>query len=314
MKRNILVTGGAGFVGSHLVDKLIKEGHKVIVVDNLSTGKKENLNNQAEFYNNDILDPEIKDIFEKEKPGVVFHCAAQINLRDSIEDPLGDAKVNILGSLNIIQNLAGINSDLKKDPKFIFTSTGGAMYSEATTIPTPESCPESPLSPYGVAKLAVEKYLNYYYKVFKIPFISLRLANVYGPRQNSKGEAGVMAIFCDKIFSGEQPVIYGDGTQTRDFVYVKDVVKAGLLAMKSEKTGIYNIGTGEETNINTIFEKIKKITGSDFEKKYRPLKSGEQERSCLDCSKAQKELNWEPEYILRSGLEKTVKWFSDKLQ
>ena len=299
-----LVTGGAGFIGSHLVDRLIKGGHKVVVVDNLSTGKKENLDQKVKFYKIDICNPKISQIFKKERPEVVFHYAAQIDVRKSVENPIEDAQVNILGSLNLLENCKKY-----KVKKIIFASTGGAIYGDADIVPTPEDYLEFPLSPYGIAKLTVEKYLNYYYQVFGLPYISLRLANVYGPRQNSKGEAGVIAIFCDKMLLGKQPVINGSGLQTRDFIYVDDVVEANILAMKSRKTGIFNIGTAEETNINTIFRKLKELTGSKCKEIHGQEKLGEQERSCLDYSKAKKELGWKPQYNLEKGLEQTVKWF-----
>jgi len=309
--KTVLVTGGAGFIGSHLVDRLIKEGYRVVVIDNLSTGKKENLNPKAKFYKLDIQDKKIKEIFKKEKPTIIFHFAAQINVRKSVEDPVLDAKVNILGSLNIIQNFVNENRglDFQKFKKFIFASTGGAIYGDAKVIPTPENYQENPVSPYGIAKLAVEKYLYYYWKVYKLKFISLRLANVYGPRQNSKGEAGVIAIFCDKMLSGNQPIINGSGKQTRDFVYVNDVVEAAILGLKKNKVGIYNIGTAKETNINLIFRKLKKITNSNCKEKHAPPLKGEQKRSCLDYSKVQKELGWQPKFTLEKGLKKTVDWF-----
>jgi len=304
MPRTILVTGGAGFIGSHLTDRLLKEGHKVVVIDNLATGKKENLNSKAKFYKIDICSPKINQIFKKEKPQIVFHYAAQIDVRKSAEDPIGDAKINILGSLNILENCQKY-----KVKKLIFASTGGAIYGEANIIPTPEDYPEYPLSPYGIEKLTIDKYLNYYYQVFSLPYVSLRLANIYGPRQNSKGEAGVVAIFCDKMLSGEQPIIYGDGNQTRDFVFVDDVVEANLLAMQKDKMGIYNIGTAKETDINTIFRKLKKLTKSNCKKIHSPAKTGEQKRSCLDYTKSKKELSWQPRHSLERGLRKTVEWF-----
>ncbi|MCK4520279.1 GDP-mannose 4,6-dehydratase [Candidatus Parcubacteria bacterium] len=311
----ILVTGGAGFIGSHLVDRLVKERHKVIVIDNLSTGSKKNLNPKAKFYKLDIRNPKVSDVFKKEKPEAVFHLAAQIDLRKSVENPVEDAKINILGSLNILQNFIRINqlNPRKSVSKFIFTSTGGAIYGDADIIPTPETYPEMPLSPYGVEKLVFDKYLNYYYKVFGLPYVSLRLSNVYGPRQNSKGEAGVIAIFCDKMLGNKQPIINGSGKQTRDYVYVDDVVEAGILAFKKKKIGIFNIGTAQETDVNTIFRKIRKLINSDCKEIHVPEKPGEQKTSCLDCSKAKKELGWQPRYDLDKGLKETVEWFKNKL-
>jgi len=311
----ILVTGGCGFIGSHLVDRLIKEKHKVVVIDNLSTGKKENLNPQAKFYKLDIRNQKISDVFKKEKPEIVFHLAAQIDLRKSVENPIEDAKINILGSLNIIQSFIRVisrNRSHEFASKIIFASTGGAIYGDANIIPTSETYPEMPVSPYGIEKLVFDKYLNYYYKVFGLPYTSLRLSNVYGPRQNSKGEAGVIAIFCDRMFKGKQAIINGSGKQTRDYVFVNDVVEANILALKKNKIGIFNIGTTKETDVNTIFRKIRKLTGSDCKEIHIPEKPGEQKKSCLDFKKAKKELGWQPKYDLDRGLRETVEWFRNK--
>jgi len=312
----ILVTGGAGFVGSHLVDRLIKENHKVVVIDNLSTGRKINLNKKAKFYKIDICSPRISEIFKKERPQIIFHYAAQIDVRKSVENPIEDAKINILGSLNIIQNFISINQPNQPksvSKKFIFASTGGAIYGDADVIPTPENYPAKPLTPYGITKLSIEKYLDYYYKIFGLPFISLRLANVYGPRQNSKGEAGVVAIFIDKMLTDKQPIINGSGQQTRDFVYVSDVIEVNILAMKKNKVGVFNIGTAKETDINTIFRKLKKMTNSKCRKVHGLAKFAEQKRSCLDFQKAKKELGWKPKYSLEKGLETTINWFRQNL-
>lgn len=296
----ILITGGAGFIGSHLTDKLIKTGHKVVVIDNLSTGRKENLNPKAKFYKIDICSPKISQIFKKEKPEAVFHYAAQANVRKSVESPIKDAKINILGALNILES-----SQKYKVKKIIFASTVG-VYGETNIIPTPETYFEQPLSPYGIAKLAVEKYLNYYYKVFELPFVSLRLANVYGPRQNNKGEAGVVAVFYNKLLAGEQPIINGNGRQTRDYVFVDDVVEANLLALQKNKVGIFNVGAGKETSVNEIFQKIKKAIKSNLKATYGPAKKGDLKRSRLDYSKIKKQLGWQPKYSLDEGLKKTI--------
>jgi len=305
--QKILITGGAGFIGSHLADELIKKGYEVVVVDNLSTGSKSNLNGKVKFYKIDVQDKKMSNVFLKEKPDIVFHFAAQIDVRKSVESPSEDAKINILGSLNILENCNKF-----KVKKIIFSSTGGAIYGDANIVPTPESYVEYPMSPYGIAKLATEKYLNYYNKIFRISFTALRFANVYGPRQNSKGEAGVIAIFCDKVFSKNQPIINGDGLQTRDFVYVLDVVGAAVMAMQTEKNGIFNVGTSKETNINDIFSIIKKESGSDFKEIHGPAQKGEQQRSCLNYSKIKAELNWEPKISLEEGLKKTVNWLKNK--
>jgi UDP-glucose 4-epimerase len=301
-----LITGGAGFIGSHLVDRLIKDGHTIAIIDNLSTGKKENLNKKANFYKIDICNAKIREIFKKEKPEIVFHLAAQIDVRKSVQNPIEDAQINILGSLNILENCKEFGVK-----KIIFISSGGAIYGEAKIVPTPESYPANPLSPYGIAKLAIEKYLNYYYEVFNLPFISLRLANVYGPRQNPKGEAGVVAIFTDKLLNNQIPVINGDGTQTRDYVFVNDVVDAAILAFKSLKLRkpIFNIGTGMETSVNDLYKIMTKKIEKNISADHNLAKIGEQERSCLNYSKVAKELNWQPKYNIERGIKMTIDWF-----
>ena len=308
----VLVTGGAGFIGSHLVDRLIEEKHQVIVIDNLSTGKRENINPKAKFYKCDIYSCKAAEIIKKEQPNIIFHLAAQINLRQSVKDPINDAKTNILGALNIILSFIETNKKRLNKCKFIFSSTGGAIYGDAKIIPTPETYKPHPLSPYGINKLTVENYLYYFYQVFGLKYVSLRYANVYGPRQNPQGEAGVIAIFIDKMLKGERPFIFGNGKQTRDFVYVKDVVEANILAMKSKKIGVYNIGTGKETDINTLFKCLSKSTKTSFKPRYRPLPLGEQKRSCLDYSRAKQELKWTPKFPLKLGLRETIDWFQTK--
>ncbi len=306
MNIKCIVTGGGGFIGSHLVNKLLEQGYKVAIIDNLSTGRKENINPKADFYNINIQDSKISEIFNKVKPDIVFHYAAQINVRKSVDDPIESAKINILGSLNILENCKNF-----KVRKIIFASTGGAIYGEAKTIPTPEDYPPKPVSPYGIEKLIFEHYLSFYKKEYGLDYLILRFANVYGPRQNSKGEAGVIAIFCDKMIAGEQPIINGNGTQTRDFVFVDDVISANMLAIEKNENGIFNIGTGIETNINDIFRKFKGLFHVEIKEIYAPKKQGEQKRSCLDFKKAKVTLGWQPKYDLNKGLKETQEWFKN---
>ncbi|MBC7333573.1 MAG: NAD-dependent epimerase/dehydratase family protein [Actinobacteria bacterium] len=303
----ILVTGGAGFIGSNVVDRLILEGYNVVVVDNLSSGKRENVDSKAKFYEADIRDSRISEIFETEKPEIVIHNAAQISVRDSVKDPIYDAEVNIIGSLNILElcKRAGVK-------KVIFASSGGTVYGEQKIFPASEDHPLSPISPYGVAKLAVEKYLYYYYFNYGLKYVSLRYANVYGPRQDPHGEAGVVAIFCSRLVEGKNPVINGDGKQTRDYVYVSDVVEANINAIECDFVGELNIGTGKETDVVELFYMLKEISGkNDVEEVHGPPMEGEQRRSCLDYEKAKLVLGWEPIVKLEEGLKLTYHWFKE---
>lgn len=305
----ILVTGGAGFIGSNLVDALIDKNHEVIIVDNFSTGQKENLNPKAKLYELDIQDQKLEEVFVSEKPEVVFHLAAQIDVRKSVEDPIQDANTNILGSLNLLEKCK--NHNIKK---IIFSSTGGAIYGESEIVPSPEMAPQQPISPYGIGKLCIEKYLHYYHVVFGLNYVVLRYANVYGPRQNSKGEAGVIAIFCDKLLAGQQPVINGEGKQTRDYVFVTDVVAANLAALNYEQTDIFNVGTQVENDVNQIAELIKKNINVGLDFTHGPAKMGEQARSCLDYSKIKQALDWQPTIDLEKGIAITTQWFKDKIK
>jgi len=300
----ILVTGGAGFIGSHIVDAYLEAGHQVLVIDNLSTGRRENLNPKAKFYLMDIRDPEIEKVFREEEIEVVNHQAAQMDVRKSVEDPLFDASVNVLGSLNLLQNCVkyGVR-------KFIFASTGGAVYGEQDYFPADEEHPLRPLSPYGVTKLTVEKYLHFYHQVYGLKYLILRYSNVYGPRQNPYGEAGVVAIFTRKFLTREQPIINGDGEQTRDFVFVGDVVNANLSALNYDGCDYFNIGTGVETTVNQIFRLLKQLTGAQVEERHGPPKEGEQRRSVLECSKARRILGWKAKVPLEEGLRRTVRYF-----
>jgi len=300
----ILVTGGAGFIGSHLVDKLIAQNHQVIVIDNLSTGKKKFVNTKAKFYKLDINSPKVKEVFKKEKPSFVFHLAAQKSVTFSLKFPLIDVQTNVLGSLNIIEN-----SLLVKVKKFIFISTGGAIYGQTNLIPSPEVTPEIPTSPYGLAKLTIDRYLkNFYAKVKKMSYVSLRLSNVYGSRQDPFGEAGVIAIFINNLLQRKQCYINGSGKQTRDFVYVDDVVSACLKSI-NEGQGIYNIGTGKETSISQLHQTIIGLLNVKATAKRRPAIAGEVIRSVLDSRKAKRELSWRPETNLKEGINKTIDYF-----
>lgn len=302
-----LITGGAGFVGSHLADRLLAAGEEVVVIDNLSSGQRENLDSKVTFYEMDIQDPRLTEVFCKEKPDFVFHLAAQIDVRKSVEDPVEDGRINLLGTLNVLKSAAENNVS-----KVIFASTGGAIYGEAEIVPTPEGYYEQPLSPYGIHKLAAEKSMFFYKKVKGLNYTVLRMSNIYGPRQNAKGEAGVMAIFLSKLLGGEQTYINGNGNQTRDYVFVKDVTRAFVLARNETESNIFNIGTGVETNVNEVYEKLVAEMGLEVPKTYAPAKPGEQERSCLSCARADSELGWKPEYDIDRGIRETVQWFKDR--
>ncbi|BFU94216.1 MAG: putative UDP-glucose 4-epimerase [Nitrospira sp.] len=300
----VLVTGGAGFIGSHIVDRLIQEGHEVVVVDNLSTGKRRNLNRAARFYKTDIQGWRLERVFRNERPNVVMHLAAQMDVRKSVEDPVFDAQVNVLGTLNILQQ--AVKHGVRR---VVFSSSGGAIYGEQDVFPAPESHPTKPLSPYGLSKLCGEQYLSYYERVGGVQVVNLRYANVYGPRQDPEGEAGVVAIFIQKLLNNEQPVINGNGRQTRDFVFVEDVVEANLAVMGQETAGTYNVGTGVETSINDLFRILVQHTGSTCKELHGPAKKGEQARSVIDASKLRHELSWEPKMSLSDGLKRTVDYF-----
>ena len=301
---NILVTGGAGFIGSNLADALIEEKHNVTIIDDLSTGKRRNIPRKARFHEMDIASPVVDKVFESGKFDQVFHLAAQMDVRRSVENPSNDAEINILGGINLLQ--ASVKHKIKR---FVFSSTGGAIYGEQQQFPASENHAANPLSPYGISKLAFEKYLYFYNFQHGLQYVSLRYANVYGPRQNPEGEAGVVAIFCRRLLKSQEAVIYGDGGQTRDFVYVDDIVKANLLAMNFQSSMAFNVGTGLETDINTIFAKIKKYTGSSQERIHLDPKPGEQRRSCISNEKIKKFLGWQPTIPLEQGIEKTVAYF-----
>lgn len=305
---NILVTGGAGFIASHITDAFINEGHSVTVIDNLSTGFEKNVNPKAKFVKKDICDTDLIELFEKEKFDVVNHHAAQMDVRKSVADPTYDANTNIIGTINLLQS--SIKTGVKK---FMFASTGGAVYGEQDYFPADENHPTSPCSPYGISKLAVEKYLFFYKFQYNFNYTVLRYANIYGPRQNSKGEAGVVAIFTTKLLGNEQPVINGTGKQTRDYVYVGDVVKANLTTLNDNVCDIYNVGTGEETDVNVLFGKLNNLTESNKEEKHGPPAAGEQMRSVITSEKLFKKFNWKPSTPLDDGLKETVEFFKNNM-
>jgi UDP-glucose 4-epimerase len=301
---NILVTGGAGFIGSHIVDRYIKEGHNVIVVDNYSTGYSKNINSKAIFYKIDICSKKLENVFKENKIEVINHHAAQIDLRLSFENPEKDARVNIEGSINLFQ--LAVKYKIKK---IILASTGGAIYGEQEYFPADEIHITNPLSPYGISKLTVEKYLEYYHRFFGINYVCLRYSNAYGPRQLPKGETGVIAVFCRKILKSEQPVINGKGKNTRDFVFVSDIADANLKALSYKKSATINIATGKEININKIFRLINNFYGNGAKVKHGKEIKGEQKRSVLDNRLAKKLLNWTPKYRIEDGIEETCRYF-----
>lgn len=303
---NVLVTGGAGFIGSHLVDALVEKGYGVIVVDNLSSGKVSNLNSYALFYEQSVEDEEMMErIFSLHKPEYVFHLAAQASVAVSVREPSRDAKVNILGSLVLLEK--SVKHGVKK---FIFSSTGGAIYGEEVKVfPTPETEIPKPVSPYGIAKLCVEKYLEFFAREYGLKYTSLRYSNVYGPRQDPYGEAGVVAIFVERMLKDEPVLIYGDGEYVRDYVYVKDVVEANLLAMERGDNEVFNIGTGRGTTVNELFRMLKELTGYRRDPVYAPPRKGDVRKSVLDCRKAKEILGWEPKVSLEEGLAMTVEYF-----
>lgn len=304
----ILVTGGAGFIASQIADAFIEEGHQIVILDDLSTGYEKNINPKAKFVKANICDKSLDKLFETEKFDVVNHHAAQMDVRRSVKDPEFDATTNILGTINLLQNC--VKFGVKK---FMFASTGGAVYGEQDYFPADEKHNQQPKSPYGISKLAVEKYLYFYKSEHNLNYTILRYANIYGPRQNPFGEAGVVAIFSTKLLKGEQPIINGHGKQTRDYVFVGDVVKANLLGLKDEESDVYNIGTGIETDVNQLFNYINDITKANKEEKHGPTASGEQLRSVITSDKLFNKFGWRPSTKFEDGLKTTVEFFKNNL-
>ena len=304
----ILITGGAGFIGSNITDAYLAAGHDVAVVDDLSSGSADNVDPRARWYRVDIRDAALDAIFAEERPEVVCHHAAQVSVRRSVESPQTDADVNVLGSLNVFEAARRHGTR-----RIVFASTGGAIYGEQTGPPADETHPCRPRSPYAVAKLAIEHYLDYFRVTFGLEAVVLRYANVYGPRQDPHGEAGVVAIFMQRILAGLAPTIFGDGEQVRDFVYVEDVVAANLAALRAavaaEDMAIFNIGTGRATSVNALWRVIQPLARPRVGAYHEPVRSGDVRRSVLDPSRAAGQLGWRPAVGIEEGLARTWAWF-----
>ena len=300
----ILITGGAGFIGSHVTDAYLAAGHEVAVVDDLSSGSADNVDPRARWYRMDVRDPGLDTAFAEERPEIVCHHAAQVSVRRSVEAPQADADVNVLGSLNLFE--AARRHGVRR---IVFASTGGAIYGEQSGPPADETHPCRPRSPYAVAKLAVEHYLDYFCDTFGLQAVVLRYANVYGPRQDPHGEAGVVAIFMQRILAGLAPTIYGDGEQVRDFVYVDDVVDAFVRAADRGDGLILNIGTGVETAVQDLFSTMARLVAFDEPARYAMARPGELQRSALDPTRAANHLGWKPWTNLEDGLRRTIEWF-----
>jgi UDP-glucose 4-epimerase len=299
----VLVTGGAGFIASHLVDALVDRGDDVLVVDDLSTGDRQNLNPEARFFELDIRDSAAADLIRVERPQAISHHAAQMSVSRSVAEPVFDAEVNVMGSLNVA--LAAIESG----SRVVFSSTGGALYGDAEVIPTPETAPAWPVSPYGISKLSFEHYLYGFRRTRGLSYTALRYANVYGPRQNPHGEAGVVAIFCEGLLGKRAFRINGSGTDTRDYVYIDDVVRANLLALESDACDHFNVGTGRQADTNTIHRLIAERLGKPLTVDHGPDRPGDLRASALDSTKIGRELDWQAEVSLEDGIARTVDWF-----
>jgi UDP-glucose 4-epimerase len=301
----VLVTGGAGFIGSHIVDRLVAAGHAVTIVDNLSTGRAELVHPAATLHRCDIRSARLADVFAAARPEAVVHVAAQAEVRRSVTDPLVDASINVLGSIAVLE--AGRRAGVSR---VVYTSTGGAAYGDTDVLPTPEDHPARAASPYGVSKVTAERYLECWRGLTGMSTLALRLANVYGPRQNPAGEAGVVAIFAYRLLRGEPCVVNGDGEQTRDYVYVEDVADAVARAVsRPDATGVTNIGTGVETSVNDVYRRLARAARVDRPAVHGPAKPGEQRRSALDPARAKTLLGWTPSVALDEGMARTLESF-----
>ena len=306
----VLVTGGAGFIGSHVVDGYLEEGLDVVVVDDLSRGRRGNIPDGVRLYRADIRNrAALEEVFEKEKPQVVNHHAAQIDVRVSVKDPILDAETNVLASIHLLD--LSVKHEVRR---FVYASTGGAVYGEPKKLPASEETRPLPLAPYGVSKLTVEHYLSTYKLLYSLPYVVLRYGNVYGPRQSSKGEAGVVAIFCEQMLRKITPTIYGDGGKTRDYVEVSDVVRANLKALKLGEGEVFNIASGVAITDYEVFTAVREVMRiPPFEPLYAPRRPGEVEHILLEISKARASLEWQPLVGLRQGINRTAQWFKEQL-
>lgn len=301
----ILVTGAAGFVGSHIADAYVEAGHDVVSIDDLSRGRKENINPKCRFYACDIRDREaVKNIFSAEKPVIVNHHAAQMDVRRGVREPLFDAEVNILGGINMIE--AAVANGVSR---IIYAGTAGAGYGEPDRLPVSEDYPVNPITPYGISKHTIEHYLFTFRFLYGLDYVVVRYGNVYGPGQSSQGEAGVFAIFSEQMLAGVQPVIYGDGTKVRDYVYVSDVVAANVAALDRGNGEIFNISSGVQTTDQEVFDLVRELLGKSVQPTYVPRRPGEIDRICLDISKAERLLGWKPQVSLLDGARRTVAYF-----
>lgn len=302
----ILVTGGAGFIGSHIVDRLVTEEHDVVVVDNLSAGSRANVNTGCKFIQADVTAPTLEGIFDRERPEIVFHHAAQIDVQKSVAESLSDARNNILGTLNLL------NCCIRYGAKKIIYASSAAVYGTPGYLPIDEKHPVCPVSNYGISKHTPEHYLKVYRELHGLPYTVLRYANVYGPRQGTKGEGGVICIFANRLLAGQPPVIFGDGSQTRDFVYVDDVVSANLRALDRGAGEILNIGSGVQVSVNELYERFKQVTALPIDAVYAGPRPGDIVHSVFDVSRASEVLGWRPQWVLDDGLRKTIEYYKYK--
>lgn len=306
--RRALVTGGAGFIGSHLVDRLISEGYRVAIVDDLTAGKIQNLNPAAIFYHVDITHTGVEEILVREQPDLIFHLAARVSVTSSAQNPVDNAEVNIVGTLKLLEAARKIGLE-----KIIFASTGGAIYGDPEENPCDEKTPIEPVSPYGLSKHVGEQYIDLFHRLYRLNYTNLRYGNVYGPRQDAFGEAGVIPIFIQAMLNGERPRIYGDGDQERDFIYVDDVVEANIKAIHGGHNRTMNIGTGIGTSVNRLYEILKENLAFHHDAEQRPRRHGDVHKIFLDCREALEHLGWSPSTSLEEGLRKTVEYYSGEV-